>query len=314
MVRFPEELKDVASLPASIKAKPAPQPTPDAPHPTADQPVNSTALTADQRQTDKMSISHIMNLMKFGSFEREMEFHDQELIVDTILELCNFCSLSVPSTFKQAMQSPEKDNWMKAIAVELNNLKEMGVWALGQLPPGKKELNGHWVFATKPDEGARVRYRARFVAQGFTQVAGVDFNTTFAFTATFVLLRLLLTIAATNKWPVHSFDFVTAYLNSLIDEEVWIKPPEGMSVPEGHALQLKKALYSTRQAARCWWLHLKETLAKFDYIPSQYNNSLYILRHPEHHGVIWLHVDDGVVTASSENLLQRLENDLKDLL
>jgi hypothetical protein len=44
-----------------------------------------------------------MNLMKLGSFEHEMEFHDQELIIDTIHELCNFYALSVPSTFKKAM-------------------------------------------------------------------------------------------------------------------------------------------------------------------------------------------------------------------
>jgi hypothetical protein len=97
----------------------------------------------------------------------------------------------------------------------------------GPIAPGKKELNVRWVFATKPDEGAEVRYKACFVAKGFTQVAGVDFNATFAPTATFVSLRLLLTVAAANDWPVHSFDFVAAYLNSPIDEEIWIKPPEG---------------------------------------------------------------------------------------
>jgi hypothetical protein len=111
------------------------------------------------------------------------------------------------------MKSEVKDEWLKAIAVELNNLEEMRVWALGQLPAGKKELNGRWVFATKPDVGEGVRYKARFVAKGFTQVAGVDFNATFAPTATFVSLCLLLTVAAANKWPVHSFDFVATYLN-----------------------------------------------------------------------------------------------------
>jgi hypothetical protein len=142
----------------------------------------------------------------------------------------------------------------------------------------------------------------------------VDCNATFSSTATFVSLRLMLILAAANNWPVHSFDFVAAYLNSPIDKEIWIKPPEGMSVPPGHALRLEKALYGTCQAAQCWWLHLKDTLAKFNYLPSQYNNSLYILQHKDHHGVIWLHVDDSVVTASSDALLQRLERDLKDLL
>jgi hypothetical protein len=53
-----------------------------------------------------------------------------------------------------------------------------------------------------------------------------------------------------------------------------------MSVLVGHALKLEKALYGARQAARCWWIHLRDTLAKLNYIPSQYDNSLYILRHP----------------------------------
>ena len=74
-------------------------------------------------------------------------------------------------TFKQAMHSTEKEEWLKAIAVELNNLKEMRVWVVGQLQLGKKELNGCWVFATKPDKGAGVSYKALFVAKGFTQVA-----------------------------------------------------------------------------------------------------------------------------------------------
>ncbi|PLW28436.1 hypothetical protein PCASD_19134 [Puccinia coronata f. sp. avenae] len=280
MVRFPDELKDVPTTTASKAIKHAPEGSKSS---SAGQnvPATTTPATADPPPVNKMSIQHVMNLMRLGDFTDEFVFHDQELIVDKIIELCQFYNIAVPNTFKQAMKSEAKDEWLKAIAVELNNLEEMRVWALGQLPPGKKELNGRWVFATKPDVGEGVRYKARFVAKGFTQVAGVDFNATFAPTATFVSLRLLLTVAAANKWPVHSFDFVAAYLNSPIDEEIWIKPPEGMSVPTGHVLKLEKALYGTRQAARCWWIHLRDTLAKLNYIPSQYDNSLYILRHPD---------------------------------
>jgi transposase InsO family protein len=268
-----------------------------------------------ERSANRLNVNFVMNLMQLGDFSWEFEFHDQELIVDKILELCQFYAISVPKTFKQAMKSPEKDAWSKAIAVELNNLEQMRVWLVRLMPNDKKALNGRWVFATKPDvDGSGICFKARFAAKGFTQVAGVDFNETFAPTATFVALRLLLVIAARNKWPVHSFDFVAAYLNSPIDEEVWVKPPEGLNVPEGHALLLQKALYGTRQAARCWWLHLRDVLNKLNYIPSQYDNSLYILRHPSEHGVIWLHVDDGVVTASSESLLKKLEADLKDIL
>jgi hypothetical protein len=172
----------------------------------------------------KLSVDFVMSLMQLGDFSREIEFHDQELIVDKILELCHFYAITVPKTFKQAMKSPEKDAWSKAITVKLNSLEQMRVWLVRLMPQDKKALNGHWVFATKPDvDGSGIRFKARFVAKGFTQVSGVDFNETFAPTATFVALRVLLSIAAAKKWPVHSFDFVAAYLNSPIDEEVWVK-------------------------------------------------------------------------------------------
>jgi hypothetical protein len=118
-------------------------------------------------------------------------------------------------------------------------------------------LDGRWVFARKtaPD-GTPERFKARYVAKGFKQIAGLHFGETFTPTATFFLLRLLLLIAAQYNWPVHSFDFVAAYLNSPIDEEIWVKPPKGVTLPPGQAFLLKKALYGTQQASRCWWLHL----------------------------------------------------------
>jgi hypothetical protein len=76
---------------------------------------------------DKMSLRHVMNLIELGNFEHELEFNDQKLIVDKILELYQFYAIYVPHTFKQAMKSPKKDKWMKRIAVELNNLEEMRV-------------------------------------------------------------------------------------------------------------------------------------------------------------------------------------------
>ncbi|PLW46402.1 hypothetical protein PCASD_05478 [Puccinia coronata f. sp. avenae] len=138
MVRFPEELKHVPTLPTPVKVK-QPEPTitditpPDNPlqHKPAmnNLPAAVTLPVRPAAPTNKMSLSHVMNLMRLVSFEHEIEFHDQEQIIDTILELCQFYAILVPSTFKQAMRSAEKEDWLKAIAVELNNLEEMRVWA-----------------------------------------------------------------------------------------------------------------------------------------------------------------------------------------
>jgi hypothetical protein len=159
-----------------------------------------------------------------------------------------------------------------------------------------------------------IRFKARYVAKGFTQVIGLDYESTFAPTATFVSMRLILTMAAKFNWPVYSFDFVAAYLNAPIDEEVWVEAPEGLKVKPGEAMLLHKALYGTKQAARCWWLHLKNVLESLGFEASQYDNSLYTIKHRDQKGVVWVHVDDGIVTGSSTELLKSLEDGLKGML
>ena len=61
---------------------------------------------------------------------------------------------------------------------ELNSLKKNGIWELVPLPPGRKPIKSKWIFELKPayDE----RYKARLVALGCSQCAGLDYNKTFA--------------------------------------------------------------------------------------------------------------------------------------
>jgi hypothetical protein len=199
----------------------------------------------------KLRLPFIANQLELGNFRHELEFRNQELIIDCVLESCQFFGVDIPNTYWQAMKLDDAGSWKAAIAKELSNLSQMDVWTSARLSSTIKALDGHWVFAkkTNPDGSPNHLFRAPFVAKGFKQIAGLHFAETFAPTATFVSLQLLLTTAAAYNWPVHSFDFVAAYLNSPIDEEVWVKPPEGFTLPEGHAYPLKKALYGTRQAA-----------------------------------------------------------------
>ncbi|KAI7947795.1 hypothetical protein MJO28_009703 [Puccinia striiformis f. sp. tritici] len=234
----------------------------------------------------KNDISFLVHQLELGNFADNVTCEQQELTVDRILIECTFYAATVPKTFKQAEKSADWLKWKAAIDEELQNLQSMRVWSIEVVPRGRKPLKGRWVFAEKMDDnGNIVRYKARYVAKGFTQQEGL-----------------------------HSFDFVAAYLNSPIDEEVWVEAPEGLDVPAGHAMRLHKALYGTRQAARCWWLHLKNILTTLGFVASQYDNSLYTIKHSEKVGVIWVHVDDGIVTSSSDQLLRDLEAGLKGIL
>lgn len=114
---------------------------------------------------------------------------------------------------------------------------------------------------------------------------------------------ILLTVAARHNWPVYNFDFVAAYLNAPINEEVWVRGPEGLNVGDGEACLLKKAL--------CWWKHLSSTLSSLGYTSSYYNSRVYTLSNSKDLLIIWVHVDDGIVTGSSKEALSRLEQQLK---
>jgi hypothetical protein len=106
----------------------------------------------------------------------------------------------------------------------------------------------------------------------------------------------------------------SAFLHSDIDHPVYIRPPPGVSVRPGCVLKLRKALYGTKQAARCWWLHLKSQLAKIGFTPNLEDQSTYVYCSGEDRAFLWVHVDDGLFTASSSALLESLKSKLSSVL
>ncbi|POW15093.1 hypothetical protein PSTT_02394 [Puccinia striiformis] len=250
--------------------------------------------------------------IQLGNFQDEMTVQAQDSLVEAISEFIpEFFSTTVLNTYKQAMKDTFSSEWTKAINTELANLEDLEVWVVDFVPAGTSVMKARWVFARKTTSAGEFdKFKARYVAKGYTQIAGKHFAGTFAPTATFISFRLILAIAAQKSWPVHSFDFVAAYLNSPIEEELWVEAPEGLKVLPGQACRLKKALYGTKQAARCWWQHLAATLAKLGYVTSQYDSSIYVLRKAGGNDLIWVHVDDGIVTGPSTACLIQLEKDL----
>jgi hypothetical protein len=258
----------------------------------------------------KSDLSFIVNRFQLGDFKDEIEVDSQEALVNALLS--DPSDGYIPKTFNQALKDVNAKDWMAAVQEELSNLADLDVWEVRLVPVGTRVLGARWVFAQKfNDLGAVIRFKARYVAKGYSQVEGDSFWSTFAPTATFTSLRLILTIAVKNDWPVHSFDFVAAYLNSPIEEDVWVEAPKGLDVPKGHACKLKKALYGTKQAARCWWKHLSSILEGMGYQSSQYDSSVYCLSNGDSRNIIWIHVDDGIITGPTLASLQELETNLK---
>jgi hypothetical protein len=126
----------------------------------------------------------------------------------------------------------------------MDALAKNGTWELVDLPPGCKAVKSKWVFKCKAD-GC---FRARVVAKGFTQIQGIDYDETFSPVARFESLRLLLALAALEDWEIHQMDVKSVFLNSLLDEEIYMEQPEGFAVPgqEHKVCLLKKAIYGLK--------------------------------------------------------------------
>ncbi|GJS41266.1 zinc finger, CCHC-type containing protein [Tanacetum coccineum] len=152
-----------------------------------------------------------------------------------------------PRTYNEAMQSRDAAFWKEAIDDEIGSIKENNTWILYDLSPGckwifKDNLGCKWIFKDK--------FKARLVIQGFRQKEGIDYFDTYAPVARITTIRLLLALAAIHNLVIHQMDLKTAFLNGDLDEEVYMKQPEGFVMPgnEHKVCKLVKSLYGLKQA------------------------------------------------------------------
>jgi hypothetical protein len=157
-------------------------------------------------------------------------------------------TLNKPFTYKEAMKAPDTDGWIKVMEFELDTLMKMHVWEVTQPPANTNIVGSKWVYRYKYNpQGLIIKRRACLVAQGFTQVFGVDYEDTFSPVIHLSSLRLICALAARNNWSIHQMDIDSAYLNTYLDEPIYLK--QLLSYSEGNnVLLLKKALYGLKQS------------------------------------------------------------------
>ena len=126
----------------------------------------------------------------------------------------------------------------------------------------KRSIGCKWVFRVKENpDGSINRYKARLVDKGVHQQAGSDVTETFSPVDTSVTVRTVLTLAVTNQWSIQQIDVNNAFLNGVLEEEVYmIQPPGFEAADRPLACKLNKALYGLKQAPRAWFDRLKSSL------------------------------------------------------
>ena len=250
-----------------------------------------------------------------------VETDNERMIVDmfNLFSVENMKGVSIPKFFKDIADNPEKEHWIEAVKVELKQLIKNGTWEYVRLPAGKTLVDSRWVFVKKfnPDGSIR-RFKARFVAKGYSQVYGENYFDTYAPVIGMISLRMVLALATARGWDVMQLDVETAFLNSPVEEEIYVKPPEGLdlighNLEKGYVLKLNKSLYGIKQAPYNWAKMLNAVLVELGLTQSKYDACLYTYVDSKgERCYVTIYVDDIVITGSAKSKIDEIRKTLAE--
>ena len=196
---------------------------------------------------------------------------------------------------------------------ELHQFVRNDVWELVPRPKGVNVIGTKWIFKNKSDEhGTVIRYKSRLVAQGYTQVEGIDSDETFAPVVRLESIRILLAIVSHLNFKLYQMDVKSAFLNGMLQEEVYVEQPKGFVDPHrpDDIYKLKRALYGLKQAPRAWYDRLTTYLTKHGFKRGFADTTLFIRKDKNYFVVARIYVDI-VFGATNDSLAQSLTDEMK---
>nr|GFB33056.1 retrovirus-related Pol polyprotein from transposon TNT 1-94 [Tanacetum cinerariifolium] len=168
-----------------------------------------------------------------------------------------------------------------------------------------------WIYKIKLDElGGNLKNKARFVARGYRQEEGIDFEESFAPVARLEAIRIFLAYAAHRNMVVYQMDVKTAFLNGNLREDVYVSQPDVFVDPNNpnHVYKLKKALYGLKQAPRTWYDMLSSFLLSQDFSKGSVDPTLFIRKNGNDLLLVQIYVDDIIFAATTLELCDLFAN------
>ena len=190
------------------------------------------------------------------------------------------------------------------------------------MPNSVKSVGCKWVFKTKKDSLGNIeRHKAKLVIKGFTQREGINYTKTFSPVSKKDSLWIIMALIAYFDFDLYQMDVKTTFLNGNLEEEVYIKQPEGFSSSEGKNLvcKLKKSIYGLKQASRQWYLKFHEVITSFGFEENIMDQCIYQKVSGSKICFLVLYVDDILLATNDKGLLYEVNQflsknfDMKDM-
>ena len=233
-----------------------------------------------------------------------------------------------PQNTNECRQINDWPKWREAMQAELHSLIKRDVFGpVVQTPASIKPVGNKWVFVRKRNENNDIiRYKARLVAQGFSQRPGIDYEETYSPVMDAITFRFLISLAVSEELDMRLMDVITAYLYGSIDSDIHMKIPEGFKLPEAVStkprsmlsIKLQRSLYGLKQSGRMWYNRLSEYLLKEGYVNNPICPCVFIKKSETGFAIIAVYVDDLNLVGTPEELTKtaeylKKEFEMKDL-
>jgi len=213
-----------------------------------------------------------------------------------------FATQVKPKSINEALKD---ESWIAVMHEELNQFTRNDVWTLVPRSDKMNIIRTKWVFRNKLDEsGAITRNKAILVAKWYNQEKGIDYDETFAPVAKLEVVRLLLGFACMSGFKLFQMDVKSAFLNGIINEEVYVSQPPGFEdhLLPNHVYKLKKALYGLKQAPRQWYERLRNFLLSHRYERRKINKTLFIKNSNSAIILVQIYVDYIIFGVTNDSL------------
>ena len=139
---------------------------------------------------------------------------------------------------------------------------------------------------------------------------GVDFDETYAPVARIESIRMLLAYACHKDFKVYQMDVKSAFLNGILEEEVYVKQPPGFedAIHPEHVYKLHKALYGLKQAPRAWYERLSKFLLENDFKMGTADKTLFTKQEKDDILLVQIYVDDIIFGSTNDALCKEFSD------
>lgn len=249
----------------------------------------------------------------------------------------------IPESLEQAMHCTRSSSWAASMRDEIKSIIDCSTWKLVPAPKDTSDvIQGRWVFRTKCDvNGKLLKYKSRWVVRGFQQKAGTNVTDTYASVVKPMSYKVLFSLAASLDLDIEQMDVKTAFLNSPIEEDVYVEQPHGFEITSSNeskllhkelfgqkldvadrsfvfprpkrsnaklVCKLDKALYGLKQAPRAWYKTLASFMAFAKLQPLQSDYAVFA--NESRTLLVAVYVDDLLIFGKDKNDIQDIKSQL----